>query len=436
VGRVTSRPGGLDRLPRPNPTRLAVRVTNDAARQIRGGHPWVFERAMTSLKGSAGGAPGDLAVVFDDERRFMAIGLYDPRSPIRLKILHHGQARSIDEAFWRDRLRTAMARRDALVRSGDTTAYRVVHGENDGFPGLVVDRYGEVAVVKTYSEIWFAHLATVVPILADELEPDCVVLRLSRALLRHVPEGIHEGMALVGTPPRSPVPFLEHGLRFEADVVHGHKTGHFLDQRDNRTRVRSMAKGARVLDVFSCTGGFSVAAAAGGATTVTMVDVSAPALAAARHNLDLNHDRAAVRACRVHTIAGDAFDVMARLAGERARFDLVVVDPPSFAANRASVGRALRAYERLAELAAELVQPGGVLVQASCSSRVDQASFTEAVHAGARRAGARLAELARTGHAVDHPIGFPQGAYLKALFARVERPQTRRRQTSVRAPAW
>jgi 23S rRNA (cytosine1962-C5)-methyltransferase len=434
VGRVTSRLGGLDRLPAPSPARLAVRVTADAARQIRGGHPWVFEGAITSLKGASDASPGDLAVVFDDRRRFMAIGLYDPRSPIRLKILHHGHARPIDETFWRDRLRTAMARREVLARSGDTTAYRVVHGENDRFPGLVADRYGDVVVVKLYSEIWFAHLATVVAILVSELAPASVVLRLSRAVQRHEPPGVHDGMTLVGPSPTAPVPFLEHGLRFEADVVHGHKTGHFLDQRDNRARVRAMAKGASVLDVFACTGGFSVAAAAGGATAVTMVDLSAPALAAARHNLDLNRHRAGVRACRAHTITGDAFEVMAHLAGERARFDLVVVDPPSFAANRESVGRALRAYERLAELAVTLVARGGTLVQASCSSRVDPESFAEAVHAGARRAGARLVELARPGHAVDHPVGFAQGEYLKALFARVERPQTRRRQTSVRAP--
>lgn len=436
MGRVTSRPGGLDRLPTPHPARLAVRVTPDAARQIRGGHPWVFEGAITSLKGADGAAPGDLAVVFDDDRRFMAIGLYDPRSPIRVKVLHHGRPLPVDETFWRQRLQAAVARREPLARSGDTTAYRVVHGENDGLPGLVVDRYGDVAVVKVYSEIWFAHLAAVVPIVVDELASASVVLRLSRAVRRHAPPGIDEGMVLVGAPRSDPVPFLEHGLRFEADVVRGPKTGHFLDQRDNRDRVRSMARGASVLDVFSSTGGFSVAAAAGGATAVTMVDVSAPALVAARRNLALNDDRAAVRACRVHAVAGDAFEVMARLAGERARFDLVVVDPPSFAANRASVERARRAYERLAELAVVLVRRDGVLVQASCSSRVDAGSFYEAVHAGARRAGARLSELARTGHALDHPVGFEQGAYLKALFARVERPQTRRRQTSDRAPGW
>ena len=227
-------------------------------------------------------------------------------------------------------------------------------------------------------------------------------------------------MAVLGDLPVEPVPFFEHGLLFEADVVRGQKTGHFLDQRENRALLATLSAGARVLDVFACTGGFSVHAAAGGAAEVTSVDQSAPALAMAVRNMASNSDRPAVAACRHDVEAGDAFDVMAAMARRGRRFDVVVVDPPSFAARQASVGAARRAYGRLTTLALALVEPGGLLVQASCSSRVTSDEFVDTVFTAAHAAGHHLTPVARTGHPLDHPIGFPEGAYLKALFARVD----------------
>jgi 23S rRNA (cytosine1962-C5)-methyltransferase len=224
-------------------------------------------------------------------------------------------------------------------------------------------------------------------------------------------------VALVGELPDAPVPFREAGLSFEADVVRGQKTGHFLDQRENRIRVGELAGGRRVLDVFACTGGFSVHAAAGGATEVVSVDQSAPALATARRNMALNP---VVAAGTDHEIVvGDAFAVMSELAVARRRFDVVVVDPPSFASRRDQVPAARRAYARLTGLAVALLEPGGTLVQASCSSRVSADDFYATVERAARAAGRPLRITARTGHPLDHPIGFPEGAYLKALFADV-----------------
>lgn len=382
---------------------------------MRGGHPWIFDRSVTDAGHDA--APGDLAVVFDDQRRFAAIGLWDPTSPIRVRILHHGEPATIDPHWWRQRIRTAFVHRAPLTDDPRTNAYRVVHGENDGFGGLVVDRYDETLVVKAYTAAWLPHLRAITAALDDVLTPASVVLRVSRSLRRDGPP--LDGVALAGDLPTGPVPFVEHGLAFEADVVRGQKTGHFLDQRDNRIRVGRLADGRRVLDVFACTGGFSVHAAAGGATQVTSVDQSDHALATARRNMDRNADQALVRTCRHDTVTGDAFDVMEDLARRGRRFEVVVVDPPSFASRQASVPAALHGYGRLSGLAVALLEPGGTLVQASCSSRVSAEDLEATVHRSARAAGRSLDVFDRTGQPIDHPISFPEGAYLKAVFATV-----------------
>lgn len=411
--------GILDRLPAARDRRIAVRVTNDALRQIRSGHPWVFDRSVTSA--APAGRPGDLAVVFDAARRFRALGLYDPTSPIRVRVLHHGDPVPIDDEWWHERLAAALDRRESLRRSPSTTGYRVVHGENDGLPGLVVDCYGAALVVKLYSAAWFPHLRTVVRALDDLLSPELVVLRSSRTVGRDAAVELGDGTVLVGEPPTAPVLFRENGLVLEADLIRGQKTGHFLDQRDNRALVQAASDGASVLDVFSCTGGFSLAAAAGGARSVHSVDISRRAIEAAARGFDRNRDQPGVAAARHTTTIGDAFDVMASAVAADDRYDVVVVDPPSFANRQSGVAAALRSYARLTDLAVRLVRDGGLLVQASCSSRVVADDLFRRIHEVSGAAGARLEEVARTGHPLDHPIGFAQGAYLKALFARVRR---------------
>lgn len=406
-----------ERLPSPGEKRLAVRVTKDALRQVRGGSPWLYDGSITSV--SHDGSAGDLAVVFDDKRKFAAIGLWDPSSPIRLKVLHAGSPATIDADFWRSRLGEAFERRRWLIDDADTTAYRCVHGENDRLPGLIVDRYDTTLVVKLYSPAWFAHLTSIVDALLalDGIGlVDRVVLRLGRSVSAGATFGLSDGDVIVGDPVDRPVRFLERGLSLEADVVHGQKTGHFLDQRDNRALVRSMANGQDVLDVFASTGGFSVAAAAGGASSVHLIDQSGPALETAERNLGHNRKLGEVRRCSVHTTVGDAFEVLERLGKRDERFDLVIVDPPSFASNAGAVSRALAAYSRLARLTAGVVRRGSTVVMASCSSRVGVDEFADAIHAGFASTGTDVHEVRRTGHAVDHPIGFEHGAYLKALY--------------------
>ncbi len=404
----------LLRVPRPSDKRLAVRVTPDALRHIRSGHPWVFEESVTSISHEAD--VGDVSVIFDNDRKFVALALYDPDSPIQFRILHVGKPTPIDADWWRSTIDAALAVRAPFTTApdADRLAYRVLNGENDGVSGLVVDRFAGVLVIKLYSAAWFAHLVPVVNALLDLTGCSGVVLRLARNLQTRETFGLVDGDVIAGDLPDGPVRFLEAGLEFDADVRTGQKTGHFLDQRANRIRVGEMSAGREVLDVFASTGGFSVHAAAGGARSVHAVDLSAPTLAAAEHNVALNAHLDAVRACAFTTEVGDAFEVMAQLARAGHDYDLVVVDPPSFAQRQANVEGALRAYTRLTHLALRLVRPGGTLVQASCSSRVTAEQFFDTVVDAAESAGRPLSEIARTGHDIDHPVTFREGAYLKA----------------------
>ncbi len=403
-------------LPEVEQRRLAVRVTPDALRHVRAGHPWIYDGSITSTSHDA--PPGALAVVFDDKRRFAAIGLWDPASPLRVRVLHAGGPATVDEAFWAERLGAATAHRQLLVDDPGTTGFRWVNGESDGMPGLVVDRYGDTAVVKIYSAAWLPHLPALVPLLTEGI--DRLVLRLSRAVADGPTHGLADGQVLMGTEPGGPVAFLEHGLAFAADVVHGQKTGHFLDQRDNRALVGSLSNDQDVLDVFACTGGFSVHAAAGGARSVHTVDLSEPAIETAVANMGRNRHLPAVASCEHTTEVGDAFRVLERHAAAGRRWDVVVIDPPSFAPRQEAVPRAVKAYARLTALGLAVTRRGGLLVQSSCSSRVDADTFHRHVRDAARKAGHGLQEVARTTHAVDHPASFPEAWYLKTAFVRVD----------------
>lgn len=403
-------------LPTPSGTRLAVRLLPRAERAVRRGHPWVFAHGIEHQRHE--GRAGDLAVVFDRKNRFVAIGLYDPDSPIRIRVLHQGEPETIDREWIASRLGAAHERR-AEVRETDTTGFRIVHGENDGLPGLVIDRYGGSLVVKLYTAAWFPYLQDVLDGVRGLVRPDRIVLRLSRAVQRLTPESaaLRDGQILYGDSLAGPVLFRENGLWFEADLVRGQKTGFFLDQRDNRARVERSSGGRSVLNVFSYTGGFSVYAARGGARSVTSLDASGPALAAAERNFRHNESVPHIAAARHQTLTGDAFELLPRLHDRGERYDLVVLDPPAFAKAQAETDRALASYSRLARMGLDVLSPGGLLVAASCSSRVSAAEFREAIEATALRAGRPLQILEQTGHAADHPVGFPEGEYLKCIFA-------------------
>ena len=405
----------LETLPHVSERRIAIHITAAAQRVLQGGHPWLF--ADSIVKQSHSGQPGDLAVIFDNRRRFLAIGLYDPESPMRVRILQHRQQATIDRKWFQACLQTAVNRRKPLD-TPQTTGYRLVHGENDSLPGLIVDRYGDTLVLKLYTAAWLPHLADIISGLQQVQPHDRLILRLSRnAADAFTPYDLYDGQILMGSAIDGPNHFIENGLRFAADVLHGHKTGFFFDQRDNRAHVRDLSTGRHVLDVFAYTGGFSVYAAAGGAQSVTSLDVSAPALQSASTNFALNQDLPAVATCQHHSIIDDAFSGLEDLHATGQQFDMVIVDPPAFAKNAAEVDRALAAYQRLVRSALNVLEPEGILVMASCSSRVSSDDFFNTIHQMAAQVGRPLKEIERTGHTLDHPIGFPEGEYLKCLFA-------------------
>ena len=401
----------LARLPEPGEKRLAVRVTKQAEKHIRAGHPWLFDQAIQKL--SHEGEAGDLAVVFDQKKKFLAIGLYDPTSPMRVKILQHNKSATINQAWFKAKLQEAADKRAPLAEQ-DTNGYRLIYGEGDGLPSLIIDRYGDTLVIKLYSAAWLPHLRPLLAVL-DEVQPATRwVLRMSRNMQNGECFGLYDGQILRGDAPTEPVVFQENGVTFTADVVHGHKTGFFFDHRNNRQRVGKLARGKRVLDVFAYSGGFSTYAAVGGAIEVVSLDVSRPALEAAGQHVAMN-----TTGVSHQTIAEDAFAALARLAGDGEEFDLVVVDPPSFAKSAKEVDRAISAYARLTHLALMLVSEGGILVMASCSSRVTPERFYETVFGAAEEVERPLWEHFRTSHAIDHPTrdGFPEGEYLKCLYA-------------------
>ena len=396
-----------------NPDRIKIKVSKSLQGKIRKGFPWVHYYQLNNRKVS--GKAGDLGVVYDSDNRFLAVGLFDPFSDIRLRILQTRNPREIDETFFRERLQQSLALRSPL-NSQKTTAYRIVNGENDGFPGMVVDRYNDILVIKVYTSAWFPYLKMLVGLLEEMTGPRQILLQLSRHVQRISENGYQDNQMLLGPDLEKPVRFRENGLSFEADLLHGQKTGFFLDQRDNRQKVREWAEGRTVLNMFSYTGAFSVYALAGGAQSVLEVDVNAQAQAAAMKNWELNFGSDGNQKDRLRQIKGDAFEQLASLKREGKQFDLVILDPPAFASRKQNKQNALQAYLRLAKAGAQCTREGGLLLAASCSSQVRADEFYRAVDLGIRATGRSYQKLLKTGHPLDHPVTFKEGAYLKAIY--------------------
>ena len=375
-------------------SRLRLRISLAAEAAVRSGHPWVFSDSVQAA--NRPGQPGELAVIYDRKDKFLAVGFFDPDSPIQVRILHTGKPQTIDAAWWQMRLEQALARRARLF-DGQTTGYRLIHGESDGWPGLVLDRYATTLALKLYTAAWLPRLPEIVALLQAQVPCERIVLRLSRnireaaarqsppqldgAILCSPPAGAESRL---GVEPGAPVIFSESGLRFEADVLRGQKTGFFLDQRENRRLVETLARGRRVLNAFRFSGGFSLYAARGGAVSVTDLDLSAHALESANRNFALNQSLPAVAACRHETVQADTFAWLEKAA---AQFDLMVLDPPSLAKREAERDNAIRAYERLNALGIQRLARDGILVAGSCSAHVSAVEFFDAVRRAAIKSG-------------------------------------------------
>ncbi len=394
------------------PPKLHLRVSPTAEWKLRSGHPWLYDQSI--LEQNRTGRLGELAVIYDRHDNFLAIGLFDPDSPLRVRILLKGKPQVIDRAWWRARLQQTLDRRAGLFDQ-QTTGYRWIHGESDGWPGLVLDRYDTTLVVKLYSAIWLERLPEISGLILEALTPERLVLRLSRNIQSQARSfRLADGQILHGPSLPGPVLFLESGLKFEAEVLRGQKTGFFLDQRENRRLVESLARGRKVLNAFSFSGGFSLYAARGGAKLVTDLDISRYALESAQRNFALNQSNPAVAACAHETVQADAFEWLQKNAARQ--FDLVILDPPSLAKREAERDQALRAYAKLAESGIAALQRGGTLVASSCSAHVSVVDFYETVRQAAHGSGRPFKEWRTTMHPPDHPAAFPEAQYLKCIY--------------------
>lgn len=386
-----------------------VHLARGRGARIAAGHPWVYKTEVERIAGTAD--PGDIVSVVDSHGRLLGRGYINPRSQILVRLLTH-RDEPVDADLIRRRVGAAWAYRKRIY--GDPAVCRVIFGEADFLPGLIVDRFDAVLVVQSLTlgiERW---QPVIVDALIEALEPQGIYER-NDVPVREL-EGLEQRTGLLWGRVDSPFWIEENGLAVQVDVAGGQKTGYFLDQRENRAAIRPYARGARVLDCFSNVGGFALNAVAGGAVAVLAVDASAEALAALAGNAARNGMNDAIQ-----TEAGNAFDVLRRLDTEQARFDLVILDPPAFAKNRAALPGATRGYKEINLRALHMVPSGGFLVTCSCSYHMTPDLFRATVAEAAADAHRRLRLVEERGAARDHPVlvGYDESHYLKCLIYEV-----------------
>ncbi len=386
-----------------------IRLLHGRQKRVLEGHPWIFRSDIDSA--GSGCQPGDVVAVVDHRGRWIGKGYYNPVSQIAVRMLTY-EDEPVDEAFFQRRIEAAWERRRRLLE--DSSSCRVVFGEADSLPALIVDKFSDVLVIQTLAlgiDRWKPVIAA---ILREVLQPRGIYER-NDVPVREL-EGLEQQTGVLWGEVPGPVAMVENGLRFLVDVREGQKTGHFFDQRDNRRAVRPLAAGVRVLDAFCHTGGFALNAAAGGALQVSAVDSSGVAVQQARDNALANGlaDRCLFK-------EGNAFDELRELVQHRERFGLVVLDPPAFAKNRASLEGALRGYKEINLRALKLLGPGGYLVTCSCSQHLSEDLFTAVLREAAFDAGRRLRLVDRRGQALDHPmlLAAAETSYLKCLVLQV-----------------
>src|SRR3990172_3340202 len=378
-------------------------------------HPWIFSGALAEVRGAP--ADGETVEVLSSQGEYLAKGAYSSASQIRLRIWSWDPDEEIGPDFFCERIKKSIRRRVGCVDPAQTDAFRLVHAESDGLPGLIVDRYRDVLVRQCLSwgiERW---RETLVEALVELTGLNCVYERSDvevRAL-----EGMEarSGPLRGGTPPER-LKISEFGIDYWVDVQRGQKTGFYLDQRANRKTVRQLANGREVLDCFAYTGGFTLAALKGGAKKSLCIEASAEAIELGRENADLNE----VNPGDVNWIQGNVFQEMRKLRDQGRSFDLVILDPPKFAATAAQAQRAARGYKDINLLGFKLLRPGGILATFSCSGGVDAGLFQKILSGAALDAGVEARIIQKLSQDCDHPVAlnFPEGAYLKGLILYVE----------------
>ena len=377
-------------------------------------HPWVFGGAIARIEGKPDS--GATVELISSEGEFLAVAAYSPESQIRARVWTWptNQQRNIDAAFFGDRIAQAARAREPLLAGNETNSVRLIHGESDGLPGVIADLYGDTVVVQLLAagaERWRDAIADALARLPGVAR----VYERSDADVRTL-EGLPATSGWLRGPPLSaPLIIDEHGLRFAVEIEAGHKTGYYLDQRDNHLFLNTISANKSVLDCFCYSGGFALHALAGGARSVTAIDSSGPALATARANVTRNN------LSRAEWIEGDVFQTLRLFRDQNRRFDIIVLDPPKLAPTAAHAEKAARAYKDANLLGFKLLNPGGVLMTYSCSGGVSADLFQKIVAGAALDAGVHARVEAWHHAARDHPVllNFPEGEYLKGLVCRV-----------------
>lgn len=404
---LKSLPGVPDRF-------VSVEVSPQAEHAMNKKHPWLFRKGLM-LDPEKEPEVGALIELCNRKGRTLGMGYYDSEDLIKVRVLQFGSKNDVDQNFFDGIMSRAFQKREKLLSRG-TNGFRVINGESDFLPGVIIDKYDATVVMKIYTIGLLPYLNFIMNSLEKVLAPTNLILRLGSSFkLSSTTSGLQDGMIIKGTGEN--VIFSENGILFEVDPLKGQKTGFFLDQRDNRSKIESLAEGKKVLNLFSYTGGFSIYAARGGAAEIVSVDSSAPAIEMAKKNFEHNASSPRIAAASKEFIVDDVFDTLAEFEKSGRKFDIVIIDPPSFAKKQADVQNALGAYTRLTKMGLNVLERGGILAQASCSGRIKTEDFFTNIVKTANFAGRPLKIIQRTGHAIDHPVTFDEGYYLKCLFA-------------------
>ncbi|NSL53671.1 class I SAM-dependent rRNA methyltransferase [Uliginosibacterium aquaticum] len=385
-------------------------------RSVMRRHPWIFAGSVAKLAGRS--KPGDTVEVFNDRGQLMGRAAFSPNSQIRARMWTFDADESIDHGFFKRRVAASVARRAVHPQLAGLDGVRLIHGESDGLPGVIADRFGKVVVLQITSAGGEKWREAIIAGLVQATGCVCVYER-SDSDVRKL-EGLEPRSGVVyGELPAGPLTIRENGVTMEVDVVSGHKTGFYLDQRDNRLLTGQLAKGRSVLNCFCYTAGFSLQALAGGAASTLSIDSSGPALESARRNLAMNSQ---LDAARAEWWEADVFEALRKLRTDGRKFDLIVLDPPKFAPSAAHAQRAARAYKDINILGFRLLNPGGILMTYSCSGGIGQELFQQIVAGAAVDAGVDGRIIHRLSAGADHPIGLavPEGEYLKGLACQID----------------
>jgi 23S rRNA (cytosine1962-C5)-methyltransferase len=393
----------------------SVTLKKSADSFIKRKHPWIFSGAVEKVEGNP--SNGQTVQIFTSDKKLIGLGSFSPASQIRVRVWSFDPEEKIDGEFFRKRISLANLLKEKIIDTSKTNTYRIINSESDGLPGLIVDCYADFLVCQFLSAGAEFYKKMIIEVLDDMFKPLGIFERSDVEV--RTKEGLQPTQGLLkGKIPDDLIQVLENGFKFLVDIKGGHKTGFYLDQRDNRALVSEFAKGMNVLNCFSYTGGFSVYALAAGANKVTQIEASSSAIELSSKNIELNN----IDTSLIENINGDVFEVLRKFRDERKSFDLIILDPPKFAESSSQIQKASRGYKDINLLAMKLLNPGGVLFTFSCSGHISPELFQKIVADAALDSGREVKLIKQLTQSSDHPVAlnFPEGLYLKGLVCMVD----------------